>query len=570
MPQASETTDDIKQQDRAAAQAAEGIFGSSPFLSLNRDDVLSTLSKIVEQGIRQPTLLVEHEAKFIQQMVNVLFGKSDLHPNRGDHRFRDDWYSDNPFYRTLMQGHLAWSQALTNYVDALSMDQRTAERAKFLTSLVTDAWSPTNTLLGNPAAIRRLIESKGTSALKGVLNMIHDIKDNGGMPSQVNKKDFELGRNLALSEGAVVFRNEVLELIQYTPKTAKVYRRPYLLIPPQINKFYLFDVSPGRSLIEYFINNEIQTFIISWRNPTPAQRNWGIETYVDAIDEAVDAVRDITGSSSINTMGACSGGMTFSIYAALQAARKTKKINSLTLFVSLLDVMGGQDTTMGLFMSDETIEMSKRASQFAGVLEGQEMGRVFAWLRPNDLIWNYWVNNYLMGNEPPSFDVLYWNNDTTRLPAKFHGQLLDMQKTNPLTKSGVIEIHGTPIDLKSVKEDLYMVTGTTDHITPWRGCYKNIKLFGGDTRFVLSRSGHIQSIINPPGNPKSSFYINEDNPDTPDEFLEGAEIHQGTWWPDLVNWLQDRSGAKKNAPKRLGNAEHLPGDPAPGTYVLEE
>jgi polyhydroxyalkanoate synthase len=433
-------------------------------------------------------------------------------------------------------------------------------------NLMTEAMSPTNSA-ANPAAVKRFFETGGKSLLDGLSHLAKDLVHNGGMPSQVNMDAFEVGKSLGTTEGSVVFRNDVLELIQYKPITEQVLERPLLVVPPQINKFYVFDLSPDKSLARFCLRGGVQTFIVSWRNPTKAQREWGLSTYIDALKEAVDVVRAITGSKDINMLGACSGGITCTALLGHYAALGEQKVHALTLLVSVLDTT--LDSEVALFVDEKTLESAKRHSYQAGVLEGRDMAKIFAWMRPNDLIWNYWVNNYLLGNEPPVFDILFWNNDTTRLPAAFHGDLIEMFKSNPLIRANALEVCGTPIDLKQVTSDVFCLAGTNDHITPWGSCYKSARLFGGKTEFVLSSSGHIQSILNPPGNPKSRYMTNPEMPVDAKEWQESSSKHTDSWWLYWQNWQAERSGKLKKAPSALGNKAHPAGEAAPGTYVHE-
>jgi polyhydroxyalkanoate synthase len=553
--------------DEVAAQAVEGMLGPNPFIGLRPQDVVATAQQIGVQALRQPGLVLEQEAALARELIAALSGRGKTDLPQGDKRFLDASWRDNPFYRIALQGYLAWGKALSGFVDRSGLDARTKERANFVVSLMTDALAPTNTLLGNPAALKKIIDSGGTSLLAGLQNMLADLGANGGMPAQVDKQAFRIGENLAVTPGAVVFRNEVLELIQYTPTTPEVYSRPQLFVPPQINKFYAFDLSPGKSLIEYLVKGGFQVFMVSWRNPTAAQCEWDMATYVAALLDAISAIRDITGSEDVNVHGACSGAMTMSALLGHLAARGQERINAATLMVAVLDSTA--DSQLGLFATPEALAAAKHNSSAKGVLEGEEMGRVFAWMRPNDLVWNYWVNNYLMGNPPPTFDVLYWNNDSTRLPARFHAQLLDIFTGNLFTKGGALSILGTPIDLAEVRCDKYVVAGVTDHITPWKGVYNTARVFGGNTEFVLSSSGHIQSLINAPGNPKAKFYLNGALPPDAEQWLAGANAVSGTWWEHWQQWLAERSGEKRPAPAALGSERYLPGVKAPGTYVLE-
>ena len=549
-----------------AEKAAEELLGPNPIVGFGSRDILDTAKMVLGKAITQPRLLVKHESNFAGHLVRTIIGKSDLKPDKGDHRFSDPTWSQNWLYRAAKQIYLARRKEWHAWIDDLKLPVPDADRAHFVVSLLTEALSPTNTLL-NPVALKRILETGGMSLVKGLKHLASDIVNEGGMPSQVDKSAFAVGKNLATTEGCVVFRSEVLELIQYNPMNAQVYKRPMLLVPPQINKFYVFDLSPEKSLVRHLLNGGQRVFIISWRNPTPEQREWGLETYVQAIEEAINVVCEISGSNDCNITGACSGGVTTLVSLAYLSARGNKSIYSLTLLVCVFDT--NTKTQLGLFASDTTLELARKASASRGVLEGRDMAKVFAWMRPNDLVWNYWVNNYLLGNEPPAFDILYWNADTTRLPAKFHGELLDLFKHNPLVTANGISICDTPIDLSQVACDLYALAGVTDHITPWKACYQSTHLMGAQCEFVLSSSGHIQSILNPPGNPKARFFTNPVHPADTEQWIAGATENQGSWWDHWLTWLSRRSGRKIKASKSLGSAVYTPLEKAPGTYVYK-
>jgi polyhydroxyalkanoate synthase len=548
-------------------RAEETSFGLMPFIGFNNADLLSISQKVVEQTIKQPPLLLKHYTDFLTKMGSVATNQSTIKPDSKDKRFLDEIWSTNPFYQMYLQTYLTWRQSLKAFIDDAGLDKKDAERAHFALSLYVEAVAPTNTLLGNPAAMRKMYETGGTSLVKGLTHMLEDLAHNGGLPSQVDKQAFQVGRDLALSPGSVIFRNDVLELVQYQPTTAQVYHRPILIVPPQVGKYYVMDLSPKKSLVEYLLANGLQVFAISWHNPTPEQREWGFETYGQAILEAIDVVRAVTTSPDINIVGVCLGGMTLAMLLGYLAARKDQRIHAVTFLVTVLD--SSTEITLGLFATKETVEAAKSLSRLKGVVEGQEMARVFAWLRPNDLIWNYWVNNYLIGNDPAAFDVLYWNNDTTRLPARLHGELLDLFETNAFTRPSALEILRTPIDLSKVTSETYIVAGITDHITPWQACYGSTQLFGGKVKFILSNSGHIQALLNPPGNPKASYLVNESYPADPEQWLAGTQKRSGSWWEDWRDWLQMRAGEKMVAPQRPGNTKYQPGTPAPGIYVFE-
>ncbi|MBK5526187.1 class II poly(R)-hydroxyalkanoic acid synthase [Pseudomonas sp. TH06] len=555
-----------KNNDDLKYQASENTLGLNPVVGLRGKDLLASARMVLKQAIKQPIHSVKHVTHFGLELKNVLFGKSELQPAGDDRRFADPAWSQNPLYKRYLQTYLAWRKELHSWIDDSSLSPKDIARGHFVINLMTEAMAPTNTA-ANPAAVKRFFETGGKSLLDGLSHLAKDLVHNGGMPSQVNMGAFEVGKSLGVTEGAVVFRNDVLELIQYKPITEQVHERPLLVVPPQINKFYVFDLSPDKSLARFCLRNNVQTFIVSWRNPTKAQREWGLSTYIDALKEAVDVVTAITGSKDVNMLGACSGGITCTALLGHYAAIGEKKVNALTLLVSVLDTT--LDSDVALFVDEQTLETAKRHSYQAGVLEGKDMAKVFAWMRPNDLIWNYWVNNYLLGNEPPVFDILFWNNDTTRLPAAFHGDLIEMFKNNPLIRPNALEVCGTPIDLKQVTADIFSLAGTNDHITPWKSCYKSAQLFGGKVEFVLSSSGHIQSILNPPGNPKSRYMTGEEMAANADDWQENSTKHTDSWWLYWQAWQAERSGNLKKAPLKLGNKAYPAGEASPGTYVHE-
>ncbi|MDF9776362.1 class II poly(R)-hydroxyalkanoic acid synthase [Pseudomonas baetica] len=555
-----------KNNDDLKYQASENTLGLNPVVGLRGKDLLGSARMVLRQAIKQPVHSARHVAHFGLELKNVLFGKSELQPTSDDRRFADPAWSQNPLYKRYLQTYLAWRKELHDWIDESNLSPKDVARGHFVINLVTEAMAPTNTA-ANPAAVKRFFETGGKSLLDGLSHLAKDMVHNGGMPSQVNMGAFEVGKTLGVTEGAVVFRNDVLELIQYKPITEQVYERPLLVVPPQINKFYVFDLSPEKSLARFCLRSNVQTFIVSWRNPTKEQREWGLSTYIEALKEAVDVVTAITGSKDVNMLGACSGGITCTALLGHYAAIGESKVNALTLLVSVLDTT--LDSDVALFVDEQTLESAKRHSYQAGVLEGKDMAKVFAWMRPNDLIWNYWVNNYLLGNEPPVFDILFWNNDTTRLPAAFHGDLIEMFKSNPLIRSNALEVCGTPIDLKQVKADIFSLAGTSDHITPWKSCYKSAQLFGGNVEFVLSSSGHIQSILNPPGNPKSRYMTSTEMAATAEEWQENSTKHTDSWWLHWQTWQAQRSGNLKKAPLKLGNKAYPAGEAAPGTYVHE-
>ena len=402
----------------------------------------------------------------------------------------------------MAQSYLATRASLLGSVDELGLDPRSADRARFALGQLTEASAPTNALLGNPAALKRAVSTRGRSLVDGGRHMLHDAVHNGGMPSQVDTRPFRVGETVAVTEGAVIHRTPMLELLQYASSTPTVSSRPTVIIPPQINRFYFLDLAPGRSFIEYSVSRGIPTFAISWRNPGPEQRDWGLDEYAAACIEAMEVAAEVTGSDTVNVTGFCAGGMTESAVLSHLAATGRHLVNAATLAITLIDTE--VTSTLNMFASERTLRTAINQSRRKGVLDGRSLGRVFAWVRPNDLVWNYWVANYLLGQSPPAFDVLAWTNDATNLPATLHGEFMHMWIDNALINPGTVTVLGTPVDLLGVKCDVYVVGALTDHLVPWQSAYAATQAFGGDVRFVLSNSGHIQALINPPGNPKAS------------------------------------------------------------------
>src|SRR5262245_13601583 len=379
-------------------QAAAHTLAANPLVGVRGEDLVASARLLLAEMLNNPAVAMRPYVMLFAELGRIATGSSALAPDPKDRRFADPAWKNNPAYRALAQSYLAWGNALYRFLDEAKIGSHEAERGRFLVSLLVDALAPTNSLAGNPAALKRLVETGGASLLHGFENFVGDLVCNGGLPAQVDRRKFAVGKNLAITRGSVVYRSPVMELIQYRPEGSEVHERPLLIAPPQINKFYVFDLVPEKSIVQYCLNGGLQTFVISWKNPTPAESNFGIDTYVAALEEPVDAMREITGSADVNIWGSCSGGITMSAFLANLAARGESKVHSATVAVCVLDMAVAQDTTPGMFITPESVVAAKSASQLAGVVEGQELARMFAWMRPNDLIWNYWVNNYLLGN----------------------------------------------------------------------------------------------------------------------------------------------------------------------------
>jgi polyhydroxyalkanoate synthase subunit PhaC len=549
--------------------AARNTLALNPLVGIRGEDLAESAGILFRAMINEPKVAAEQWFSFLGELGQIASGKSERAPKAGDRRFSDPTWKESELHNGLLKAYLAWGDAVSGLVDKTSLSDIDKARAHLITEILIDAVAPTNAILTNPAAVRRFMDTGGQSLWRGLKNYLEDLTKNRGMPSMVDTSAFKVGENLATTPGAVVFRNELLELIQYTPTTPKVWKRPLVVTPPQINKYYALDLSPDKSMIRFLLESGIQPFCVSWRNPTEVNRDWGLDNYVAALDEAVDVAREITGSEDVSMMGSCSGGITSTAYFATLGSAAERKIRNIVLAVCLLDPNTADESAFGCLMTPETMLAAKESSRLRGIVDGHELARMFAWMRPNDLIWNYWVNNYLLGNQPPAFDILYWNADTTRLPARLHGDYIDLYFTNPFVNSGKLSLNEKSVDMSKVKADSYIVAGVTDHITPWKGVHKTAQITGEGTTFVLSNSGHLQSLLNPPTNPKASFMIGAVNSAGPDAFLASAEKRKGSWWLDWRDWLHARSGEEIDAPTSLGSPRYPVMANAPGTYVFD-
>lgn len=546
-----------KQQD--TPETADG--GASAFFGA--EGLFATLIKAVD-----PRAMMEQSLELSKVMFEIATGKSELAPDPRDARFKDDAWKRNPAYKRMAQAYLATTEAVEKMIpDDLAPEDR--QRAELAASIVTSALAPTNTLAGNPAALAKTMETGGANLAKGLAAFLDDIKHNGGLPRQVDTSGFKVGENLAITPGKVVLRHEMFELIHYTPSTEEVYEIPALLIPPQINRYYFTDLAPGRSFAEYTLAQGMQYFAVSWRNPQAEQRDWGLDKYAEAALAAMDAVAEITGQPKINLIGFCAGGITTAMVLAYLAAKKQgDRVNSLALCVTMLDF--DVDAALGSFRLPAMLGLARKTSAKKGILPGSELAKIFTWLRPNDLVWNYWVNNYLMGEKPAAFDILAWNNDCTNMPAQLHEDFLGLFEGNNMVKPGQASVLGEPVDLGKLKCDAFVVGAVTDHITPWKACYKASKHLGSKhVTFAMSNGGHVAALVNPPGNPKAYHYMGPRDAADGDAWLETAPKLPGSWWESWNKWCAERSGKRIKAPKKLGSKAYPPICDAPGTYVKQ-
>ena len=494
-------------------------------------------------------------ADLATELTRVGRGTSRLEPAPRDRRFTDQAWARSPVLRRILQAYLAAGATAEELIADADLGWRDDQRVRLLAANLLAALAPSNVPLVNPESVKAAVDSAGLNFVRGGLSLARDMARSPRIPRMVDESSFTVGDNLASTPGAVVLRTDAFELIQYAPQTPTVRRVPLLLVPPTINKFYVLDLAPGRSWVEHLVRSGQQVFVMSWRNPDARHAAWGLATYVDAVLAALDAVERICRSERTVLTGVCSGGVIASRVATqLAEAGRLDRLAGLAFAVTVLDhrTAGVPAALTDRRLASAATAMSRRR----GYLDGRALAEVFAWLRPDDLVWHYWVNNYLLGRTPPAFDILYWNADTTRMPARLHADLVELALAEP-------------VDLGAVDVDAYVIAGVADHITPWQSCYRTTGMLGGETRFVLSTSGHIAAMVNPPENPKATFRVNNANPGDPEEWLRGASTERGSWWPDFVAWLSPRCGPDKAAPKKPGARGFAPLIEAPGTYVLD-
>jgi polyhydroxyalkanoate synthase len=483
----------------------------------------------------------------------------------GDRRFRDPSWERNPWFFGLSQSYLAWSQYMHELVDAAGLDPATADKAHFAMGLVADGLSPTNVLWTNPTALRRALQTNGMSVLAGLRNFFHDLSANGGRPSQVDTSAFRVGENLACTPGKVVFRNELMELIQYSPQTETVFDVPLLLSPPWINKYYIMDLAPGRSFVEYAVANGHTVFAISYRNPDESMRAVALDDYLlRGPYDALEVLADITGTDHVNVVGLCLGGsLTVMLLAHLAANGGGDRVRSATLLNTLVDF--GDPGPMGRFLDADSVERLSERMKEKGYLDATEMSTMFDLLRARDLVWNYVESGWLMGEKPPAFDILAWNGDGTRMPADMHSFYLRCCYVENQLARGEMTLAVTRLDLRKVTADAYVLSAREDHIAPWTSSYATTGLLGGGARFVLSSSGHVAGIVNPPST-RRRYWTGDKLPPDPQGWLARAEEHAGSWWPDWAEWIAARAGDRRRPPP-MGSKAHPPIEDAPGTYV---
>ncbi len=540
--------------------------------------LLHTLRLMLARVLDNPGSLAEHYAAFAKLALAASRQELELEPDAGDRRFKDPLWRTSPVHRMLLQLYLAWQRTLGQWADVQRFTPGDHQRVQFVLDQLVAALAPSNLPL-NPAALKRAEATEGASAVQGLKAWADDVLHHGAMPRQIRPDAFRIGIDLAATPGAVIFRHALFELIQYTPLVPNVYKRPLLMVPPQINKYYVFDLKPENSVFRWLLTQGFQVFTLSWRNPDLALRDAGLEQYVQATLQAIEVVRSVARSVTVGLISACAGGLTALAAMGLLAMRGERSVAHHSLLVTA-PLAGNGSVLEGLAERDTMLAAAAWSAQ-RGSMSGHELARIFAWLRPDDLVWSYWVNNYLMGRQPPALDVLHWDNDSTRLPAALHRDFTDMVDRRVFERPGAFTLAGTTIDFSRLRVPGYYVGGSDDYLMPWRGVYRAARHFhprgaaSGHTpartgaTFVLSTSGHVQSILRPPRLGRAEHYVADELPAAADDWLAQAQRCEGSWWPHWGAWLAPRSGPHVRSRRELGSAAYPPLMPAPGEYVMQ-
>jgi polyhydroxyalkanoate synthase subunit PhaC len=563
------STDDARQDDPGDVAGALDMLLADAALGPARRFVPGlAMARFCARLARQPAVLALRLTELGAELGRVASGRSELAAGPQDRRFADPAWTSNPVLHRILQAYLAGAAALDGLQADAELDWADQQRVSFLLTNLVEAAAPSNNPLLNPAALKALIDSGGGSALAGARHLAADLATPPRIPAMVEPDAYAVGVDLAVTPGSVVLRTPVFELIQYSPVTEQVRQRPLLIVPPVINKYYITDLAPGRSMVEYLVGAGQQVFMISWRNPDARHRHWRLDTYGTAVLEALTAAREITGADAGMILGLCSGGILATMALAhLADTGQAGQVAGLALAVTVLDqARAGLPSAL---TDQRTARAAIAASAVRGYLDGAALAEIFAWLKPGDLIWNYWVNNYLLGRKPPPFDILYWNADTTRMSAGVHKDFIELALDNALTVPGKATMLGSPVDLSAIGTDAYVVAGAADHLCPWQSCYRTTQLLGGSSRFVLARSGHIASMVSPIGNAKAEYRVAADNPPDPEQWRDAATTEKGSWWPDFARWLAEHGGAEVPAAATPGDDQHPSVEPAPGSYVFD-
>ena len=516
-----------------------------------------------------PEKIAEIEKDYFEDLSKI-WTNSGSHPIQ-DSRFKGMAWQD-PWSQLTANCYLLNAKHLLKLADSVETDPKSQQRIRFATEQAVSAMSPANFLATNPEAMKEFLNTNGQSLTNGITNMLSDLRK--GKVSQTDETAFEVGVNLATTEGGIVFQNELFQLIQYKPLTPKVFERPFLMVPPCINKYYILDLQPANSVVRHMVSEGHTVYLVSWKNPDSTMTHITWDDYIaTGVIKAIEIVQEISKQKQINLLGFCVGGTLVTTALATLAARDVHPAASLTLLTALLDF---DDTgILDIFIDEQMVQIREKTiggqGGHFGLLSGVELGNTFSFLRPNDLVWNYVVDNYLKGNSPPPFDLLYWNGDSTNLPGPMYAWYLrHMYLQNELKEAGKLTICDEKIDLRSIKCPTYIYASREDHIVPWWSAYASTKLLKGQSRFVLGASGHIAGVINPPAKNKRNYWTNNQLPAKAQDWFKNAKEIPGSWWPDFTNWLSSFGGKQIAVPKAYGNSKYKLIEPAPGSYVKEK
>ncbi len=546
---------------------------SKAFESFQNMDLGEASTKLMAPTAKSPQIkfsaekLQELQQQFLADAAELWANSAQGKHQLTDRRFADEAWAANPTAAFSAASYLLNAKTLAQLSEAVETDDKTRARIRFAVEQITAASAPSNFMALNAEAQKKAIETQGQSIAKGIQNLLHDMQQ--GHVSMTDESLFEVGKNVATTEGAVVFENDYFQLIEYKPLTDTVYEKPFLLFPPSINKYYILDLQPENSLIRYAVAQGHRTFVVSWRNPDASMAKATWDDYIEkAVIKAIQVTQDITGAKTVNTLGFCVGGTMMGSALAVLAARGEKPVASATFLTSMLDF---SDTgVLDIFIDEAFVKYREQEMGKGGLMKGKDLAMTFSFLRPNDLVWNYVVGNYLKGETPPPFDLLYWNSDSTNLPGPFYAWYLrNTYLENNLTKPGAATVCGEKVDLNQVDMPVYIYGSREDHIVPIGGAYATTQYLPGKKRFVMGASGHIAGVINPPAKGKRSHWIREDGklPKSVDQWIAGATEHKGSWWTDWSNWLAAQAGKEIAAPKTYGKGKYKAIEPAPGRYV---
>ncbi|WML90981.1 class I poly(R)-hydroxyalkanoic acid synthase [Thiothrix lacustris] len=571
-----EMQDNFKQVEEVMA----GFSKAHENMNLDPFNLKTAYSDWAEAIAKNPEKLIETNMAFWQKsmeltqqaMQSFMSGQAApkvMETAKSDRRFSHEDWENKPAFDMIKQSYLLMSDWTRKLVaSAEGLDERTAERVKFFTERGLDAISPTNFAMTNPAVLEKIRETKGANLVHGLKNMLEDLEAGNGQLRirMTDTKAFKLGENVAATPGKVVFQNRMFQLIQYTPSTEKVLKRPLMIVPPWINKFYILDLQPKNSMLKWLVDQGHTVYVMSWVNPDETYADTGFEDYLQAVITAMDAVECDTGEADMNLIGYCIGGTLLSSTLAYLKAKGDNRVKSATFFTTMLDF--SEPGELGLFIDEIQISNIEAQMNEQGYLDGSTMSGAFNLLRANDLIWSFYVNNYLLGNDPRPFDLLYWNSDSTRMPAKMHSWYLrNLYKDNKLCQPKALSVEGVELDLSTIDVPACFISTIEDHIAPWKSTYAGARLFGGDVRFILGGSGHIAGIVNPPAANKYNYRVSNELPENPDAWLANTQINAGSWWPEWDGWVRTLSNNEQVDARQPGSGKLAVIENAPGTYV---